>query len=588
MSEGPSAILGAPGAIQSAKAVVEESRQAPGLDITGEKIIEDTERVLSDAQSILKNKERLQSLDKIASEVSKAQGTASDISLASFDRKKLQDAGSKTIFDVRDTVMELSSSKSFRDSLSDFIQLNYDLLSRTNELSDSDLDTFVSQLYNTLFNVAKRPRGQQAIQGIASSIRYFAYWMPEKSKDVQDSIGYKRFQEVSYHAKALVESFTGKNSTTELQQHWSRVFEKVKYDNELQAMFQDVDKLLDQAAKDPKALREPSSVNHTKAMIKRMQYLYQRPDFKNDMEGIFGRSRALLDAFATNPEVQKLQKDIEALLTDSVLDKNGNVRYDAAVFNQLQKIFYYYLKNHVNTLVIPRFEHEDETWKYVLSHIVIELSDLAPEHVIFEEYGKFELKQHELEAEDIRGRIVMRLTLKHINLHARDIDVYFVRKTFPKVEESGKMKVDIGGKGVNFWVTFRPGATPQEFIHLTEVSCDVRDLNVQLEQTKHDFLYNVLVKVFSPSLKSMIEQNIEYNVRYFVNSLNDQLLDMRQQLTTNKESVADTVKSNLVGEAGDTSTFKLQSSETARTEVGDISAQKLQPSEPARTVLPEA
>jgi hypothetical protein len=131
--------------IDTVKKEIHAVRTAPGIDVTGHKILTDTEQVLTSAERLIREKNEGDKVQEIIREGQKASTELQKHALAmkeagmpTIDTEGLRDLAEKTLETARLAGMELISSNSFRRSLSDFLLLCYDIL------ADTAIDTGVA------------------------------------------------------------------------------------------------------------------------------------------------------------------------------------------------------------------------------------------------------------------------------------------------------------------------------------------------------------------------------------------------------------------------------------------------------------
>merc|ERR1711879_1085934 len=75
--------------------------------------------------------------------------------------------------------------------------------------------------------------------------------------------------------------------------------------------------------------------------------------------------------------------------------------------------------------------------------------------------------------------------------------------------DEGRASLDVGGRGLDLIITLRTMAKPPNFFRVQQVECNVHNLALSLSDTRHDFLYNSLLKMFSGTIEDDIRGNLE-------------------------------------------------------------------------------
>jgi len=170
-----------------------------------------------------------------------------------------------------------------------------------------------------------------------------------------------------------------------------------------------------------------------------------------------------------------------------------------------------------------------------------------------------------------------------VNLNVMDANVTFHREKFPSINDTGIITFDVGSEGIDISIRLKFGQMqdqeenkkeavkrkkemkkkkkekkrikseektiderkeemklflkkdderkkkkkqelkrkPRIFFELAAVECTVHQLNLKVKETKHDWIYAVLVKVMKPILKRHVETVIEKNIVKMLQSINN-------------------------------------------------------------------
>jgi len=127
----------------------------------------------------------------------------------------------------------------------------------------------------------------------------------------------------------------------------------------------------------------------------------------------------------------------------------------------------------------------------------------------------------ELETTGSTTRLV--ITIKNIRTELKDLWFYFRRKTFPKVEEQGRVTVRLSGKGAVLTMTFNvKQESADKHLKFSDGSADfdIHKLDIDFDKStlKHDILVPMLTGMFKGSIITGIEKGVE---RQLTKSIND-------------------------------------------------------------------
>jgi hypothetical protein len=248
---------------------------------------------------------------------------------------------------------------------------------------------------------------------------------------------------------------------------------------------------------------------------------------------------------------------MQKLVSDLVLDSDGNITWKPEVMEQLRLILVSSIVDRMK-IPLPTIHVEDDNVEYTLSGLVLSLKHLLPEKIGIESRGKAVFDLSEVTDPAVSGAgHALRITLQNINVYMPDAYLWFRRKTFPKIEDEGRAHIEIGGRGLDIVVILRTFLRSDNLFNVTKVDCNIHNLEFSLSDTSHDFLYNTLIRMFSGTVKNDIEGSIENNIKDSLEQVN---MMLRTQVAKARElsaaSVTDTLKkgisSSSVGETIDT------------------------------------
>jgi len=273
----------------------------------------------------------------------------------------------------------------------------------------------------------------------------------------------------------------------------------------------------------PELFDDPATGQQGRKLIKRGRKLNEKKVWTH-LRGMLDESKAIVHNVQHDPAKRKLRSDMKRLIEDIMLDEQGNVVLKEHVLQQLRIMIVCSLIERMR-LPIPTIRMDDKDMEYTLRNLVVSIRDLVPERVVIENRGRLALdftdvRQPELEV----ASNTVRLVIENINIHMDQADINFHRKTFPKVSDKGKLRMDIGGKGMDIVIQLQTFAGSRDIFRVEFVDCDVHNLSFYLQDTRHDWLYNSVLKLSTARIKRGMETSIENNLRNHLDQLNRMLV----------------------------------------------------------------
>jgi F0F1-type ATP synthase membrane subunit b/b' len=396
-------------------------------------------------------------------------------------------------------------------------------VSKRVKLSKAKLDDLWDRFVTLMREITQRERSKRVFNGLLELLRLVrdqatevaeqtGEQVQELSDELRNSNHLRRTLEL---ARELFESFTNKK-LDKLIDHTNAVITIVNKDPQVRAYFDDLRGYMGRIMERPELLNDDAAIREGRRLIKRGRELQDKKIYGH-ISAINSELRDLVHAVEQDPATIRLRESMKKMVSDLMLDSSGNFVYKPEVLDQLKVII-------VNSIVerlrvpLPTISVEGEDLDFEVSGLVLNVSDVIPERVLIESRGKVLLDPKQMEIEGAAHGL--RITMNNINIHMPDARLWFRRKSFPKVEDEGRAAIDIGGRGMDLIITLRTLAKPPNFFRVQQVECNVHNLALSLSDTRHDFLYNSLLKLFSGTVKSDIESAIEDNIRGNLEQLN--------------------------------------------------------------------
>jgi len=203
-----------------------------------------------------------------------------------------------------------------------------------------------------------------------------------------------------------------------------------------------------------------------------------------------------------------------------MLDEEGNVVIKEHALQQLRLIIVSSVIERMK-IPVPVIHIEDKDMEYTLRNLVVAIRDLVPEKVILENRGRIALDFTDVRQPEVEtASNTLRFVIQGVNIHMEQADILFNRKSFPKVTDSGKLRLDIGGRGMDIVIQLQTFTRSKQVFRVEFVDCDVHSMSFYLQDTRHDWLYNSVLKLLSGRIKRNVECSIEDTLTNHLELLN--------------------------------------------------------------------
>lgn len=432
------------------------------------------------------------------------------------------------------------------------------------ELTQAQVDELYNRFMAIVRQISERERTKKVFNGFFEMFSLLKDQAQETSEELKSSVQEttEKLQESKHLNRALClaqevfEQFTGSKSLDPLINRFKALGDLLANDRETNRYFIEVRNYMRKIFDNPDLLNDDQFIEKGKRLIRRGREINNRKIYV-ELNGISRELNRIIDNVQNDPLTLKLKESMQKLVSDLVLDSDGNITWKPEVMEQLRLILVSSIVERMK-IPLPTIHVEDENIEYTLSGLILSLKHLLPEKIGIESRGKAVFDLSEVTDPAVSGAgHALRITLQNINVYMPDAYLWFKRKTFPRLEDEGKAHIEIGGRGLDIVVILRTFLRSDNLFAVTKVDCNIHNLEFSLSDTSHDFLYNTLIRMFSGTVKNDIESSIENNIKDTLEQMNSML---RVQVAKARElsaaSITDTVKQGIstssVGEAIDT------------------------------------
>jgi hypothetical protein len=421
------------------------------------------------------------------------------------------------------------------------------------ELSQDQVDELYNRFMAIVRQVSERERTKKVFSGFLDMLNLIRDQAQETSEQVKSSVQEtaeavqqsKHLNRALCLAQEVFEQFTGTKSLDPLVDRFKSLADILANDKETNRYFIDVRTYLGKIFQNPDLLNDEQFVEKGKRLIRRGREINNKKVY-TELNGISRELNRIIDNVQNDPLTLKMKESMQKLVSDLVLDSDGNIVWKPEVMEQLRLILVSSIVERMK-IPLPTIHVEDDNIEYTLSGLVLSLKHLLPEKIGIESRGKAVFDLSEVKDPSISGAgHALRITLENINVYMPDAYLWFRRKTFPRLEDEGRAHIEIGGRGLDIVVILRTFLRSDNIFNVSKIDCNIHNLEFSLSDTTHDFLYNTLIRMFSGTVKNDIESSIENNIKDSLEQLNVML---RGQIARARDisasSVTETIKQGI-------------------------------------------
>jgi hypothetical protein len=309
------------------------------------------------------------------------------------------------------------------------------------------------------------------------------------------------------------------------------------------------------SAKSEEEIRSQEFIEKSKELTKRGRFLMR--DFKEeDFNPFFESADDLIENFKNDEFLQVLRNQAGIIQSDlSYVDTEGKVQVDTDMLSKLQKALLPVLADALKYIPVPRIYSCDKHREFWLDKIVLCSYDIIPENIRFHLESDSEVSFRDVEVSETQTYLV--IELNRLLTELKNVEFYYKKKTFPELEDSGRVTFRVKGEGARLRLTYNIVQKPEDKVPRVmegTASFDISDLDIIFDTStlKHDVLVPMLTNMFKLQIKLQIEYQVENNLKGFMKNLGEMIsnsiLQTNRPFLSGLEQARKAVKSSQFGQ----------------------------------------
>jgi hypothetical protein len=324
----------------------------------------------------------------------------------------------------------------------------------------------------------------------------------------------------------IIEEFTGHNRVKHILDALNDLFEFIHEDQRAKAFFGDLKKYVLEGLENPEKLTQREAQEAYDRLYAEGRELFKSEELKKRANALGNEFRDMIKTARRDPTSERLLDHTRALMRDLTVDTATGKPSLWALRDNIERsgrsLLLPVLLRELDVVPVKGIRGSNKTYDYAIRNLAFSAYDLLPERARFYMDLDVDLDLTDLKRErwsgepigeaeaDITGEIVLRLD--GIKTHVRDVEFHYIRKTFPQMEDWGRMDVDTLGSGTRIEVRWRivspRGSAPTVLGY--RVYCGIDSLDVTIkEAAKHELIDRMMSKLFAGTLKERTEREIE-------------------------------------------------------------------------------
>jgi hypothetical protein len=392
-------------------------------------------------------------------------------------------------------------------------------------LTDNEWERLQSDIQRVLAVLAREPNYRQGIELIFVLLDMFQNSISEIPTSKSELPHETHIRRAVKETEELVISFSGRETFEEFKTHLKNLIWGIKGDERLHGYLTELKNFV-LKAKSEDEVRSQEFKDQSKELAQRGRTLMK--EFKeDDLKPFLQAADDLIENIKNDEFLRDLRHQAGIVQSDlSYIDSEGMVQVDTDMLSSLQRVLLPVLADTLKYIPIPRLYSNDSKREFWLDNIVLCSYDIIPENIRFHLESDSELSFKDVEVKGTKTKLVIKLD--HLLTEIKNVEFYYRRKVFPEIEDSGRVTFRETGAGSRLTLSYNVLQKPEDKLpRIMEGHVDFDMSNLQIEfdtkTLKHDVLIPMLTKMFKLQIKHQIEDQVEKNLKGFLDKLGEML-----------------------------------------------------------------
>jgi hypothetical protein len=437
--------------------------------------------------------------------------------------------------------------------------------SETSQMTDQEWETLQEEITQVLSILAREPTYREGLNRLFNLFDLFRYSTLSSVTEATVPAAEPHAKRAQFETEELVATFTGRETMEKFKMDLRNLVSKYQDNMEVRQYLTEVREFI-LCSKSEEMIRSEEFKRKSKELFYRGRDLMQQ--FKDDpqLDNFFNTANELLENIKNDEFVKILRQQAGILTADlSYVDMDGKTHVDTDMLSKLQSVMLPVLAESLKYIPIPRIESKDKKREYWVDNIVICGYDILPENIRFHLESDSELSIRDIETKHMHTRLVIKLDKLRTEL--KDMNFYYKKKTFPTLEDLGRMTLRLKGDGANLQFTFNVEQDEtMKKPKLTEgyVSFNIVTMDIEFDKStiKHDLLLPMMTGLFKQQIVHEIESAVEKNLTGLVQDvahrLTESLSEVNRPLHTGIEMARKAIKSSEIAQVHEKRKEKLE------------------------------
>jgi hypothetical protein len=375
----------------------------------------------------------------------------------------------------------------------------------------------------------------------------------------------KHFRSAVKETEALVSSFSGKDTWESFKSHLRKLLGDIQKNEKLHSYLTELKEFV-LKAKSEEEVRSEEFKSKSKELAHRGRDLIREFKEKEDFDPFFDTANDLIENIKNDELLSILRENAGVVQADlSYEDSEGRLQVDTDLLSKLKNVVVPYVSEAIKYIPLPRIESHTSERDLILDNVILCGYDIIPDKIKFHLESDTEVSIRDVEVKGTSTNLV--ITLKDLRTELKNVDFYYKKKTFPTLEDKGKVTFSFKGNGARLEFRYVVEQGPNDkFPQMKKgyASFDISNLSIDFDTNtiNHDILVPMLTQMYKLQIKQEIEREIENSLKGFAeklgNLMSSSLGEMNRPFMSGIETAKKAVKSSQFAQVNEKRSEKLE------------------------------
>ncbi|KAI8075926.1 uncharacterized protein B0P05DRAFT_454424, partial [Gilbertella persicaria] len=403
-------------------------------------------------------------------------------------------------------------------------------------------DELLERLKFTLAEVQKHPEYQEAINTLVHLVKSWSSRLSKVTQDVTSKAkANDKPEQMSYRERAekelktIIETWAQDYSIDPLLHGVQDVMQDVQNDDHLKKYYRSVIQYADRLMREAGYAAQDRSTEDGKRIMEEGKHIV-KGRYKDHLDNLSSEARRIMHLMAEDDISKELNHRITTIHRHMWMDEEGNPAFKPQLLNDFKLTLLPAFIDEIKYIPVPRIEYSDNQFDVAVDNLIISGDTLLPNvfETKVESFSSFSLRSSETAPKPSRQSLFVRMS--EIQADIDDVVFFYKKKSgFPKISDRGVASISVDGKGIT--LTLRVNSVsdnPAKTFKVAHCKCNVDNLKVKINDSKHDILYKALRPILIGQIRKQIARSIENKAIEILNQadqkLTNSIVNMNQNL----------------------------------------------------------